>query len=223
MNVNTLPVADFTLDPQTPRPNETVTFTSTSTDAEDGQAFRAYAWDLDGDGQFDDSTVAAPTSAYASEGEKVVRLRVTDSAGGTSVRERRFVVAAKIPDAGLTFSPAAPVPGQTVTFTSTSVASAGSAITKIEWDFDAISGFPQQGSVVTHAFPTAGVHTVQIKVTENSGGVDVATANIVVNALPTALMRFSPTEPYTGDVVQFASLSGDPDGYPRLRDLGSRR
>ena len=123
------------------------------------------------------------------------------------------MVAAKIPDAGFRFSPAAPVPGQTVTFTSTSVASAGSAITKIEWNLDAISGFAQQGSVVTYAFPTAGVHTVEIKVTEDSGGVDIATADIVVNAPPTALMRFSPAQPYTGDVVQFASLSSDPDGY----------
>ena len=67
--------------------------------------------------------------------------------------------------------------------------------------------------MVTYAFPTAGVHTVQIKVTENSGGVDIATADIVVNAAPTALIRFSPAQPYTGDVVQFASLSRDPDGY----------
>ena len=47
----------------------------------------------------------------------------------------------------------------------------------------------------------------------DSNGVDIATAEIVVNAAPTALIRFSPASPYAGDVVDFASLSRDPDGY----------
>jgi glucose/arabinose dehydrogenase len=36
-----------------------------------------YAWDLDGDGQYDDSTAAAPSWDYAAAGEFTVRLRVT--------------------------------------------------------------------------------------------------------------------------------------------------
>jgi large repetitive protein len=211
VNVNTVPVADFTVNPQTPRLGETVTFTSTSTDADAGQTL-AVAWDLDADGQFDDSTAANPTRAFPTEGEKVVRLRVTDSVGSTHIRERRFEVQSVAPVAGFTSSPAAPLPGQTVTFTSTATPSPGSVINKIEWKFDAISGFVQGGSVATYAFRTAGRHTVELKVTD-SNGVDIATAEIVVNAAPTALIRFSPSFPYAGDVVDFASLSRDPDGY----------
>ncbi len=210
VNVNTVPVADFTVNPQTPRLNETVTFTSTSTDA-DGQAL-TLAWDLDADGQFDDSIVANPTRAYPTQGEKVVRLRVTDSVGSTHIRERRFDVQTVAPVAGFTSTPAAPLPGQTVTFTSTATPSPGSVINKIEWKFDATSEFVPGGSVATHAFQTAGRHTVDLKVTD-SNGVDIATAEIVVNAAPTALIRFSPASPYAGDVVDFASLSRDPDGY----------
>lgn len=44
-----------------------------------------YAWDLDGDGQFDDSTAVAPGWVYATPGSVVVRLRVTDSHGVTDV------------------------------------------------------------------------------------------------------------------------------------------
>ena len=105
------------------------------------------------------------------------------------------------------------MPGQTVTFTSTSMPSAGSSITKIEWNLDAISGFAKQGSVATHAFPTAGVHTVQIKVTEDSGGVDIATADIVVNAASHSPDALFAQQPYAGDMVSFASLSRDADGY----------
>jgi PKD repeat protein len=210
VTVNTLPKAEFTINPQTPRLAETVTFTSTSTDP-DGQGL-TFAWDLDGDGQFDDATIANPTRAYPTEGEKLVRLRVTDTAGGTSIRERRFEVQSVAPVAAFTSSPAAPLPGQTVTFRSTSTPSPGSAISRIEWKFDAISGFVQGGPVATHTFRAAGRHTVELKVTD-SNGVDIATADIVVNAPPTALMRFTPAQPYAGDVVDFASLSRDPDGY----------
>ena len=211
VNVNTVPVADFTVNPQTPRLNETVTFASTSTDADAGQTL-ALAWDLDADGQFDDSTAANPTRAFPTQGEKVVRLRVTDSAGATHIRERRFDVQSVAPVAGFTSTPAAPLPGQTVTFRSTATASPGSTINKIEWKFDAISGFVQGGNVATYAFRTAGRHTVELKVTD-SNGVDIVAADIVVNAAPTALIRFSPAQPYAGDVVDFASLSRDPDGF----------
>ena len=54
-----------------------------STDAE-GQTL-AYAWDLDGDGAFDDSTVAQPTWFYSTPAVYNVRLRVTDSQGLTDV------------------------------------------------------------------------------------------------------------------------------------------
>ena len=42
-----------------------------------------YAWDLDGDTQFDDSTNAQPTWTYATAGAVTVRLRVTDPFSGT--------------------------------------------------------------------------------------------------------------------------------------------
>jgi hypothetical protein len=43
----------------------------------------SYAWDLDGDGQFDDSTLVDPSFTYTSSGTVVVGLRVDDGNGGT--------------------------------------------------------------------------------------------------------------------------------------------
>ena len=40
-----------------------------------------YAWDLDGDGAYDDSTRPRPSRTYTQEGKVTVRLRVTDPAG----------------------------------------------------------------------------------------------------------------------------------------------
>jgi PKD repeat protein len=53
---------------------------SASTDPEDGSAL-LYAWDLDGDGAFDDSTEVSPEFSYNQAGSVLVSLRVTDSQG----------------------------------------------------------------------------------------------------------------------------------------------
>jgi PKD domain len=51
-----------------------------SSDADAGDSL-SYAWDLDGDGLFDDSFSAQPSRTYTSQGAVTVRLRVTDSSG----------------------------------------------------------------------------------------------------------------------------------------------
>jgi plastocyanin len=59
----------------------TVNFDGTgSTDPENGAL--AYAWDLDGDGAYDDSTAAQPSFTYQTPTDFTVRLRVTDPQGG---------------------------------------------------------------------------------------------------------------------------------------------
>ena len=44
-----------------------------------------YAWDLDGDGQFDDSTDPAPSHTYTAAGVYTVGVRVTDQRGATGI------------------------------------------------------------------------------------------------------------------------------------------
>lgn len=58
-----------------------VGFTGT---ASGGTAPYGWAWDLDGDGLFDDSTEQNPSFAYVSPGSREVRLRVTDAVNMTA-------------------------------------------------------------------------------------------------------------------------------------------
>ena len=51
-----------------------------------------YAWDLDGDGAFDDSTGATPSRTYTQEGHVTVRLRVTDPGGLADTEQRELTV-----------------------------------------------------------------------------------------------------------------------------------
>ncbi len=54
-----------------------------STDPNAGDTL-TYAWDLDGDGAFDDSTAAKPTRNYTVAAQTTVRLRVTDPLSASS-------------------------------------------------------------------------------------------------------------------------------------------
>src|SRR4029450_4697671 len=57
-----------------------VTFNAAGSSDPEGQTL-TYAWDLDGDGAFDDSPQAAPQFTYTVDGPVTVRVRVADPAG----------------------------------------------------------------------------------------------------------------------------------------------
>ena len=60
----------------------TVQFSSAGSGDADGDPV-TYAWDLDGDGAYDDSNAASPTHTYSTVGTFQVGLRVSDDRGGT--------------------------------------------------------------------------------------------------------------------------------------------
>lgn len=65
-------------------PGLTVSFDGTESSDPDGDAI-TYAWDLDGDGEFDDSTSPTPSHTYNNAGTFNVVLRVMDSHGAFTV------------------------------------------------------------------------------------------------------------------------------------------
>jgi PKD repeat protein len=90
---NEPPTAAFAGFPSSPSVGEEVTFVSYSNDP-DGRV-TAQAWDLDGDGAFDDASGAVVSGAFSVPGPKTVSLRVRDDKGAASttsltlqVRER---------------------------------------------------------------------------------------------------------------------------------------
>ncbi len=62
----------------------TVGFSAAASSDPDNDAL-GFAWDLDGDGEFDDSTAAQPNATYEDSENHVVRLRVTDGHGLSDV------------------------------------------------------------------------------------------------------------------------------------------
>ncbi len=227
IRVNTPPVANFVTLPQTPLTDEAVTFTQTASDPDDpaltnpsNGVVTKYEWDLDGDGAYDDATGPQATTRFPAAGQHTVGLRVEDGGGARATVSRAVTVVNTRPTAALGSSPQFPLPGQEVAFASASAPSPGKAITKQEWDFDydpakdsfAADDVDAEGASARHAFPDAGRKTIGLRVTEAGGGVDIATATVIVNAPPQASFRASPSQPHAGDEVTLSSTSSDADG-----------
>ena len=79
---NEPPAAAFAALPASPSVGEEVTFVSYSQDR-DG-TIGQQAWDLDGNGAFDDASGPIATRRFAAPGQKTIALRVTDNSGAAS-------------------------------------------------------------------------------------------------------------------------------------------
>ncbi|WP_406282660.1 LamG-like jellyroll fold domain-containing protein [Embleya sp. NBC_00896] len=101
------PTAVATATPRTGPTPLTVAFTgSASTDPDPGETL-TYAWDLDGDGAFDDSTAANPSYTYTTPGSYPAKLRVTDPVGLTDDSDPITVSAGNAPPVPVIDTPAA--------------------------------------------------------------------------------------------------------------------
>jgi PKD domain/Bacterial Ig-like domain len=79
---NRAPNADFDVSPGSPIAGQPVRLTSTSSDP-DGQPLASEAWDLDGDGQFDEATGGIVSMVFPTAGTYRIGLRVIDPAGAS--------------------------------------------------------------------------------------------------------------------------------------------
>jgi PKD repeat protein len=179
---NRAPSAAFTFLPANPATGQSVTFTSTSTDADGSIA--GQVWDLDDDGAFDDGTAAIVSQAFATPGDHVVRLRVRDNRGAETVETQTVTVGNRPPVAAFGVTPSAPVVGEAVTLTSRATDPDGS-IAAEDWDLDGDGEFDDgTGSTASVTFNAAGPQEIGLRVTDDEGGTDSATETIEVAPAP---------------------------------------
>src|SRR3712207_2143785 len=110
-----------------------VSFNSTSSDP-DGTV-DAQAWDLDGDGAFDDSTDPAPTHPYTTPGTVNVGLRITDNRNNVRTTTQAITVRSRVPVAAFT-GPASALTNANVTFNAGTSSDADGTISGYAWDLD---------------------------------------------------------------------------------------
>jgi PKD repeat protein len=174
------PTPSFTVSPALPRVGEVVTFTNTST-ASSGSITSA-VWDLDNDGEFDDSPGGW---SFATPGIHEVALRVTQTNGAAAVKEISLRVNAP-PFAAFVWSPSTPVAGQPSDLISVSSDSDG-PLGAQAWDLDGDGGFDDAiGPRAAHVFPSAGTYAVGLRVADSDGLVAVSRQAVTVAAAPGA-------------------------------------
>lgn len=93
---NRPPTASFTVSPEQPVVGDTVELTSTSVGS-DGEELQP-AWDLDGDGEFDDATGPGARVVVARAGRVSMGLRVVDDGGGVDISRRDVEVLTRGPE-----------------------------------------------------------------------------------------------------------------------------
>ena len=105
ITVNAPPDVSFTVSPGEPLAGQQVTLVSASEDSEGPLVEQA--WDLDGDGDFNDASGASVSGMFTSAGRHSIALRVTDGDGASSTQVRAVTVRA--PDSPSTMSGRNPV------------------------------------------------------------------------------------------------------------------
>ncbi|HET6918785.1 MAG TPA: PQQ-dependent sugar dehydrogenase, partial [Jiangellaceae bacterium] len=98
-NANQPPTAVAGATPTTGSAPLTVAFDGTGSSDPDPGDTLSYAWDLDGDGAYDDSTASQPTYTYTTQGSFNASLRVTDGHGASDTDSVTITVGNTAPTA----------------------------------------------------------------------------------------------------------------------------
>ncbi len=216
------PTASCSLSEQYPEPGQSV-----SIYAFDSENADSYRYDLDGDGSPDTQFTQDQfyTTSY-SEGTYqpvVYAYNSTSEQSATATCPEMPVAPNEPPSAQLSYDPANPTTGQTVTFDATGSVDADGDIMVLQWDFGADGSYEVNESTElgidgteTRTYETPGTKLVRITVHDNDGGTDSTTIEFPVDtpqASPTPSFTYSPQPAVAGEQTTLdASGSSDPDG-----------
>ena len=160
-----------------------------------------FAWDLDGDGVFDDAVgpdQTQPVHRFDDNGAFGVTLQVTDGQA-TDLSLAEITVIDGAPTAEFTWDPPAPIEGTAVTFTDRST-SAPDALTAWLWDLAGLAAPDDRHPIFT--FETHGDFAVTLNVTDDDGtSADQTHVVAVADGAPTADL--------TGDIQLNEGQPGD--------------
>ncbi len=151
---------------------------------------------------------------YADNGVYTVTVTVNDGHGGIASDSYAVTVTNVAPTANAG-GPYAGNEGAGVSFNG-SATDPGADTFTFEWDFDydgSIFTADGSGASPTHVYTLSGSYTAALRVTDDDGGSDLATATVdVADADPVAGFTFSPSAPLVGEVVTFTDASTSYDG-----------
>jgi subtilisin-like proprotein convertase family protein len=210
------PIPSFSATPNPVLPGATATFDASDSVDPNGTIVR-FEWDLDGDGSFETDTGTTPSAAraYPSKATVPVGLRVTDDSGHQGSVSLPLAVT-HAPVADFSYTPSHPVTGDTITLDAGASSDADGAITGYTWDLDGNGSFERDGgaaATTTFVFSRPGIHTVRLRVADDTGAVSTEAVDVTVaNRAPAALLSGPQTATAGSPATFSATGSTDSDG-----------
>ncbi len=179
---NLPPVANAGPD-QTIAEGATVTLNGSGSNDPGGGSL-TFAWDLDGDGQFDDANTATASNTWAEPGTFTVSLQVTDAQGLSSTDTVQVTVTNLQPSADAGPDPRPVSLNQTVTFDGGGSSDPGGGSLTFAWDLDNDGNFDDGSSqTVNYTWTITGSYTIILQVEDGDGGVGTDTVTVLVNGV----------------------------------------
>jgi hypothetical protein len=185
----------------------------------------SYAWDFDGDGEYDEATGVSPVfSAVGLDGPSTVTvsLLVTDSIGDTATDQTVVTVrnVAPIADAGGPYRGSRP---STIILDASASRDPGNDIATYDWDFDG-DGEYDDATGISPVFPTDafGVFVVGLRVTDADHASGTATATVIVNGVVLENTTVEENEVTTIGHVGFIEPDGGSDQITAIHVSDSR-
>lgn len=209
------PVAVLSASPTSPLSGSEVTLDAQGSTDPDGTVV-SYAWDLDGDGRYDRTTVTRTTStSFATPGVHTVGLKVTDNDGATAGTTLDVTVANRPPVARIQ-APSVVVTAATAQLDASASSDPDGSIADYSWDLDGDGTYETNAGpapAVSRAWTTPGTRTIGVRVTDDRGATATATATVVVDDAPVAALSATPNPVVAGGTVAFSAAgSRDADG-----------
>ena len=185
VQVDSSPSVTISVSPAAPIENQAVTFSLTVTLATGGLPITQARIEF-GDGESRQLGALSGTTSvghvYRNSGTYGVLLTLTDAAGNVSAQQTVVVVA---PEAAigvvLSYSPAAPIVNQVVTFTAITTLPTGVSIERYEWTFGDGTSSTTTGNQRTKIYTSAGTRKARVTAVGTNGKTGVGEADIVIN------------------------------------------
>lgn len=229
VNVNRPPVDPQNQIPLSITEGDSLLLQATGWTDPDGDSL-SYAWDVDGDGQYDDATGASATLTWsnlvaigvADNGAYTVRLRVDDGHGGVTISAPISLSIANAPPTAIAGGPYTITEGGSLTLAGFGVDPAGAADPlSYSWDVngdgnfsDAVGANPTltwSQLVALNIYDGPASYNVQVRVNDGDGGVtDSAPVSLTLNNASPALTFSGPTASLRGTTATYTMSVTDP-------------
>jgi len=145
-----------------------------------------YAWDLDGDGEYDDATGPAPSHTWDTAGVYTVGLIVSDGLLSSQAVQVQVTVGDSTPQVTV-IGPDKRAAGQLGLFDALVASACEVEAVEWDWDFDSTEFNPSgdTGAAQEHVYVSQGTYAVAVRVTDKNGAAAIGTKVVQISAADT--------------------------------------